>query len=148
MIRIETVPASVVWPIRLQVMYPGEPFDSIKLPDDDSGLHLGLYEGEELICVISLFRRGDALQFRKFATRNAYQGQGYGSALLKYVMDYAKAQNIRRVWCNARQSAATFYKRFGMKETPEGYTKGGINYLIMEWKADLQQNEPGTAAGR
>ncbi|GAA4320459.1 hypothetical protein GCM10023184_05640 [Flaviaesturariibacter amylovorans] len=113
-------------------MYPDLDFERIKLPDDASGRHLGLFEGDVLVSVISLFRRGDALQFRKFATLQPYQGKGYGSRLLAHVLEEAQTGGVRRVWCNARRNASGFYARFGFRETAETFFKDGYEFVVME----------------
>ena len=134
MIQIEQVPAYVVWPVRHEVMYPDKDFETVKLKEDDNGIHLALFDGNELISVVSLFKAGDALQFRKFATRQPYQGQGYGSALLNYVIEFAKNESVLMLWCNARVDALPFYKRFGFEETGTTFCKGEIDYNILELK--------------
>ncbi|RYY53239.1 MAG: GNAT family N-acetyltransferase [Chitinophagaceae bacterium] len=114
------------------VMYPDQTVEAMRLPDDGDGLHLGLYEGPALMSVVSLFPRGDALQFRKFATETASQGKGYGTKLLTYVMEYAAAGTWTSIWCNARLSAAGFYRRFGMEVTGESWEQFGIGFIKME----------------
>ena len=129
---ITQVPAEVVWPVRHQVMYPELDFEEIKLPADETGLHLALYEGQKVINVVSLFIEKKSLQFRKFATLDDYQGKGYGSALLQHVIDLAKKEGFNRLWCNARTTAAPFYQRFGFKETEATFSKDGHDFVIME----------------
>ncbi|MGZ5248051.1 MAG: GNAT family N-acetyltransferase [Flavitalea sp.] len=139
---IEKVSPEIVWPVRHKVMYPDMDFESIKLEEDAGGIHLALFgvqtDGEEmntgkiLISVVSLFRNSDDLQFRKFATMNEYQGKGYGSALLKYIIEFAKDIQVKRIWCNARKNASDFYKREGFKETDESFFKDGYDFVIME----------------
>ncbi|WP_256012923.1 GNAT family N-acetyltransferase [Desertivirga xinjiangensis] len=129
---IEQIPPYIVWPIRHQVMYPEMDFDAIKLPDDENGMHLGLYENGKLISVVSLFSEGENLQFRKFATLDEFQGKGYGSQLLRFVIDEAKQQGFTRVWCNARTNASSFYQKFGFNETSVRFFKDGYDFVIME----------------
>lgn len=131
MVFIKQTTAAAVWPIRHKVMYPDMPFDSIKLPEDKEGIHLALYEDDKIISVISLFLNNNELQFRKFATVNEYQGKGYGTQLLSYVLNSYQC-NIARIWCNARKTAVPFYRKFGFEETNECYRKNGIDYVIME----------------
>ena len=132
MIRIEQVAPSVVWPVRQQVMYPEHDPDFVKIPGDESAIHLALYEDDALVSVISLFEEKGELQFRKFATVVAHQGKGYGSQLLQHVIRYARQQGIKRVWCNARVSALAFYKRLGFVDTEQRFVKHGIDYVVME----------------
>ena len=121
-----------VWSLRKRVMYPEKDLEYVKLPDDKDGLHLGLYIENELISVISLFVNGKELQFRKFATLEEKQGCGYGSKLLNKVLEYAKENDIKRVWCNSRIEKTGFYKKFGFSETKESYVKDGRGFIIVE----------------
>jgi phosphoribosylformimino-5-aminoimidazole carboxamide ribotide isomerase len=129
--EIRNVPLSDVWPIRQAVMYPSESIDFVKLEDDDRGIHFGLYSGEQLVSVISLFVKGDEVQFRKFATVKDLQGKGYGSRLLRYVMEWAAAANTKVIWCNARKAATGIYKKFGMQESGSSWKKYGIDFIKM-----------------
>ena len=133
---MEIKPAAIaeVWAMRQAVMYPGEPIEMVKLPDDDSGVHTGVYEGDELLSVISFFEKNNELQFRKFATRTDKQGQGYGSRLLQYVMDEAVRRQVVAIWCNARTNAIPFYQRFGMQPEGESWEKWGHTFIIMKKK--------------
>jgi len=129
---IKTIHYKETWPIRHQVMWPNQPLDYVKLPEDDQGLHFGLFDDDALISVVSLFMDGASAQFRKFATLNEYQGKGLGSQLLSYTFKQAQSQGVNRIWCNARLDKTNFYQRFGMIQTNELFTKGGIEYVIME----------------
>jgi GNAT superfamily N-acetyltransferase len=132
MIQIEQIPDYLVWPIRHKVMYPDMDFESIKLPEDESGMHMALYDENKIISVVSLFIENNEMQLRKFATLQEYQGKGYGSALLRYVIDYAKHISIFRLWCNARKDALAFYCKFDFKETEITFFKNGIDFVVME----------------
>lgn len=132
MVVIREVPAKVVWPVRHTVMYPEKTFESIKLADDLSGIHLALYDDQELVSVVSLFIKGNELQFRKFATIEKYQRKGYGSRLVEYVIDWASQHGINRIWCNARKSASSFYQKFGFYETATVFLQDNIDFVVME----------------
>lgn len=71
-------------------------------------------------------------QFRKFATLTAYQGKGHGTLLLKFIMKFAKLNNVNKIWCNARVDKSYYYAKFGMTLTDKKFVKGGIKYVIME----------------
>jgi GNAT superfamily N-acetyltransferase len=129
---IEEIKASETWEIRRQVMWPDKPVDYVKLADDDDGFHFGLFEGNELISVISLFINNQKGQFRKFATKKEKQGRGYGSALLNFIFERAKEYDLDYIWCNARNTKAAFYEKFGMRKTHSTFLKGGITYVVMD----------------
>lgn len=129
---IKQIEAKQAWPIRHKVMYPEKEFDGIKLPEDSNGLHFGLFEGDQLISVVSFFLDGKEAQFRKFATLDEKQRAGYGSELLQYLIDYSKSAGIKKLWCNARKSAIGFYKKFGFKETGREFKDGDHEFAIIE----------------
>ena len=130
--RIEQIRFDLTWHIRHEVMYPDLPFEAIKLDNDPDGLHFGLYTDDQLTVVVSLFKVGEAYQFRKFATRVGAQGKGYGTLLLKHIIGYVKDIGAEKLWCNARVSAIGFYSKFGFKETDQRSWSNGIDFVIME----------------
>ncbi len=118
--------------LRHRVMWPNHPVDFVKLPEDPDGIHFGLFKSDDLISIVSLFINGDEAQFRKLATEKKEQNNGYGSRLLFYLMEYASERNLKRIWCNARKNKTTFYKKFGLERTNITYTKGGIDFIVLE----------------
>lgn len=132
MSHIEQIPAELTWAIRRQVLYPDLDFAKAILDNDDEGMHLGLFDLDKLISVVSLFRRDKNMQFRKFATLVAYQRQGYGSELLNYLIGIAESEACSKIWCNARKNASGFYTKFGFIETDVEFRKDGNDYVIME----------------
>ena len=129
---IKEVSIDQILPIRQQVMWPDKPIDFVRVPEDEHGIHFGLFVEENLISVVSVFIRGQEAQFRKFATLEQFQGKGYGSKLLQYIFDFLEEKNTSRIWCNARISKAGFYQKFRMKETEITFEKAGIDYVVME----------------
>ncbi len=132
MYHIEQIPPELTWRIRREVLYPEQDFAKAILEDDDEGMHLGLFDHNQLISVVSLFIRNDCMQFRKFATLPDFQNMGYGSRLLHYLIRIAEEQNCRMLWCNARKNASGFYAKFGFSETDKSYHKDGHDFVIME----------------
>jgi len=129
---INEVPYDKVLEIRHKVMYPDREIESVILPDDDMGLHIGYYADGEPVSVFSIFLKDGDIQFRKFATLQNYQGKGYGSKLMQWLLDYVSDMQFKRVWCNARTGKTDFYKKFGFRETEEIFEKNGYEYVIME----------------
>lgn len=131
-ILIKQISAGETWPLRHHVMYPNEPFEFVKLPDDFEGNHFGLFENDRLVTVVSLFLKNNELQFRKLATETSRQGKGYGSMMLQWVFDYAAKISATKIWCNARVNKAEFYKKFGFVETNDTYMETGIKFVVMQ----------------
>ncbi|MHB1177218.1 MAG: GNAT family N-acetyltransferase [Daejeonella sp.] len=132
MAHIEQIPPYLTWRIRHQVMYPELDFEKMILPNDDDGVHLGLFDETTLISVVSLFKKGSSMQFRKFATLAGHQNKGYGSELLQYLTEYSKNDGCNHIWCNARKNASAFYAKFGFSETDQTSAANGYDYVIME----------------
>ena len=131
--QIKEILHTDTWPIRHRVMWPEKKMDYIKLVNDVSGKHYGLFAGNKLVSVVSLFIVGDKAQFRKFATLEEEQGKGFGSALLQHVIkEVSKEHDRKMLWCNARKDKTYFYESFGMRKTNKQFTKGGIDFIIME----------------
>jgi phosphoribosylformimino-5-aminoimidazole carboxamide ribotide isomerase len=130
--EIKPVSLTDVWAMRQCVMYPQENLDFVKLEEDNVGLHWGVYTRNGLVSVISVFEQRNTVQFRKFATLAHEQGKGYGTALLQYVLDWAKRKGKQSIWCNARLSATGIYKKFGMQATGQTWQKYGLDFIKME----------------
>ncbi len=139
--NIRPVSLDKVWKMRKEVMYPESVIEEVKLQDDDMGLHLGLFEEQELLSVISVFERGKEIQFRKFATRIDRQGKGYGSLLLQYVIQLAEEKKAERIWCNARLKATKLYERFSMHAAGKPWNNKGHEFIIMERKLSTGKME-------
>ncbi|GBG11060.1 N-acetyltransferase [Paenibacillus agaridevorans] len=131
-INIRRIDKEQAWLLRHLVMWPEKEFDFIKLDDDGLGKHYGLFEGDELVSVVSLFAQGDQAQFRKFATLATEQNKGYGSRLLSYVIGEAERAGVKRIYCNARVNKVAFYEKFGLRATGSAFSKSGKDYVIME----------------
>ena len=122
------------WEIRHKVLWPDQPFDYVKIPNDDEGLHFGCFVDGKLVSIISGFLNDETkdAQFRKFATLQEYQGKGFGNQLLSHLMGDFISRGATRIWCNARVNATALYERFGMHKTQNTYTKLGFDYVVME----------------
>lgn len=130
--EIRQIQAAQTWQIRHEVMWPDQPFEFVQLKEDDLGLHFGVFDQEKLVSIVSCFISVDELQFRKLATLEKYQGKGIASLLLNFIFEYAKKQDLKKVWCNARRNKKSFYEKFGMQETGEIFSKAGQEFTIME----------------
>ena len=113
-------------------MWPNMPFDYIKVAGDENAVHYGVWQDGELVTVVSLFVKGEEAQFRKLATKESEQGKGLATAILNHIISEVKNKAIKRLWCNARIDKTKFYEKFGLKKTMETFSKGGIDFVILE----------------
>jgi len=132
MIQIEQIAYHFTWPIRLEVMYPDQDLDFVKIENEEEGIHFGLYYDHKLTGIVSLFKEENVYQFRKLAILENAQGLGLGKKLMEHLIDYCKIQKATKLWCNARVNAKEFYFRLGFKATEKTFFKDGYDFVIME----------------
>lgn len=97
--QIQTIPAQETYSLRHQVLWPDRPLASVKLTDDEQGLHYGAFYEGQLIGVISVFAEtSDRFRFRKFAVDTSWQERGVGSALLTEVIAQVRTKKARILW--------------------------------------------------
>lgn len=131
-IEIKKVSVEDILPIRHKVLWPDKPLKFVKVEGDEEGIHFGLYQDSQLVTIISLFAEGKSMRFRKFATLPEYQNRGLGKMMMLCVIDYAKENNIERLWCDARTDALNFYERLGFIKFSEPFFKEDIEYYKIE----------------
>ncbi|SKD06051.1 1-(5-phosphoribosyl)-5-[(5-phosphoribosylamino)methylideneamino] imidazole-4-carboxamide isomerase [Chitinophaga ginsengisegetis] len=136
--NIRKISADDTLQLRRDVLYPNESLDAVKVDHDVDGLHFGVFDQGQLVTVVSLFLGRDSAQFRKLATAQAAQGKGFGEAILAHLADICKKEKIKLLWCNARDTAVTFYDRLGYTTKGDYFIKGGITFVRMELPLDQQ----------
>ena len=131
-IDIEQIRPELTWRLRQQVLYPAQKLSEMELEEDGNGWHFGAFNDNDLVGVVSLFKHGDAFQFRKLAVAEGAQRMGVGSKLLDYITGFAIQEGAQKIWCNARTTAINFYLKAGFIQTGELFFKNGFDYEIME----------------
>ncbi|TWF37268.1 1-(5-phosphoribosyl)-5-[(5-phosphoribosylamino)methylideneamino] imidazole-4-carboxamide isomerase [Chitinophaga polysaccharea] len=130
--NIRQITAADTLQLRRDVLYPNESLEAVMVENDRDGLHFGVYDQGQLVTVVSLFLGRDSAQFRKLATLPAAQGKGYGKAVLAHLASVCQKERIKLLWCNARDTAASFYDKLGYIKKGDYFMKGGIRYIKME----------------
>lgn len=129
---IEQIVSYLTWPLRRDVLYPGEMKHEMGMEEDEHGVHFGAFKDNKLAGIVSLFQKETDFQFRKLAVDPAIQNIGIGSSLLQYITNYAQTNGGTRIWCNARVSAINFYLKAGFIQTGKAFSKKGVDYEVME----------------
>jgi len=132
--NIQSIGWEMALPIRHAVLWPDKPLSFCKVEDDETAKHYGAYINNQLVCVASIYIDEQTARLRKFATLADFQGRGIGSQMLAYIIDELKKLEINLFWCDARQSAQSFYQRFGLKKQGAIFEKSGIPYYKMAIK--------------
>lgn len=128
-------------PLRRDVLYPNDTLDAVRVPNDEDGLHFGLFEEAQIVGVVSLFLRRTDAQFRKLAVHPACQGKGYGRLLINHLIQLCRKEHVPLLWCHARDTAESFYTQFGFIQQGEYFKKGNITFCKMELQLDKTVGE-------
>lgn len=62
-----------------------------------------------------------ALRFRGMAVDDALQGHGVGRALMRALVERARAERAEVLWANGRDGALGFYERIGFRVVGDGF---------------------------
>ena len=127
--------------IRHQVLWQHKSFDdcSIDIDDQAGAFHLGVYKGDELICVASFFKQSQAkfseqhqYRLRAMATLSSAQNTGAARALLNTAFQILKEKGQDLLWCDARIIATGFYEKLGFEKLGDPYSIPiiGLHYLM------------------
>ena len=118
--EIKKINSIDTYPVRHEVLRKGKPIETcqFKGDDDENTVHLGLYQNERLIGIISIFKEKNDLfsetnqfQIRGMAVLEEFQGKGFGAELVKEAENHCISLNTDLIWFNARENAVPFYKK-------------------------------------
>lgn len=131
-VSIHKISAQETYPLRKTELRKGMKLSHRMAGDEEvETLHLGLFEGERLVCIGSFMKAskdyfsGSQYQLRGMATASDRQGNGFGKLLLEKAEEMLKQKEIHTLWCNARTVALDFYKK-------QGYQIVGDEFLVPE----------------
>jgi len=129
---IKKISSAETFSVRHPVLRKGKPMESCHFEGDDleTTQHFGLYLKQEIVGIISLFKKSNP----DFQEKNQYQIRGmavledqrkkdFGKALILYSEEQCKNQNVDLIWFNARIEASGFYEKMG-------YQKIGVPFEI------------------
>jgi len=121
-------------PLRHRVLWPNESLEFCHVVGDSKAWHFGAFIDTTLVSVASVYPDSSSIRLRKFATDTEHQGKGIGSAVLRKVLAEARDSGFSVFWCDARESAISFYEQFGMKAEGEKFFKASLPYFKMSIK--------------
>ena len=130
-LTISTPTLDEVLAIRHQVLWPDRTKDFCVVDGDDQAKHYGVMLENKLVSVASIYIDEDVARLRKLATLQEFQNRGIGSFLIKSILDDLSNEPIKVFWCDARESAIEFYKRFGMVVDGKPFFKQEVSYVKM-----------------
>lgn len=115
--------------LRWEVLRPGYPRETAIFAGDENAVHLGVFLGEHLAGVASLYDAAfpekssteRCWQLRGMATSPSARGTGCGKALLIGCENAARDAGCDSLWCNARRIAVGFYEKHGWEVCSEEF---------------------------
>lgn len=111
----------------------GLQFTEAELKKDEHDVHMGLFEGENILACLTLTDMANhKLKVRQVATDGTQQGKGLGKQLSDAAEQYAKEHGYHTMYCHARKVASPFYIKLGYKIVSDEFTEVGIPHYVME----------------
>jgi GNAT superfamily N-acetyltransferase len=129
-VQVEAVPVAATYGLRRKVLRDGRADADVAFPEDDrpGAFHLGAFSDGRLVAVGSFspeptpLRPGRrAVRLRAMAVDPDHQGRGVGRILLEDGVARLRAEGAEVLWAHARDTALTFYRRFGMEVVGDGF---------------------------
>ncbi|MDF2153362.1 GNAT family N-acetyltransferase [Vibrio sp. CAU 1672] len=131
-VTIQTINWHEAMPVRHRVLWPHKPLSHCEVEGDKQAQHYGAFVDDALVGVASVYLDGRQARLRKFAILPQYQGQGIGSMMIEHMLASLAHSPVDCFWCDARESAVSFYRRFGMHTEGERFYKCDVPYFKMK----------------
>lgn len=142
-IKVKKISYLETFPVRSAVLRKGKPIETCFFLGDDeqTTVHFGLFNDENLIGVGSVFNVSNAnfeeknqFQLRGMAILDDFQGKGYGNLILNAICNYVVKQNVSILWFNAREIAVPFYQNFGFSVLGNSFVipENGTHFVMFK----------------
>ena len=152
-VQIVPIAAEDTYKLRHEVLWPNATLLEVQLAVDSVSIHLGAFAHQQedssehrvpvgvITIHVSKLESSSTLaesssetleaQFRKLAVAPEWQGRGIGSRLVEQAGIVASDAGAQSLWCDARTSALSFYKRLGMQTEGSSFMRKGVEYVKM-----------------
>ncbi|SFW49970.1 Acetyltransferase (GNAT) family protein [Sinomicrobium oceani] len=111
---------------------------------DHRSWHFVALEGDEVVgCAVLVPSDNDEgmAQLIQMAVDPDIQGKGTGKLLLREVIRFAAARELKEIRCHSRQYAVRFYEKSGFVTYGSTFTEVGIPHRYMKLKLDRWTSE-------
>lgn len=128
---VRSISAGQTRRLRHVLLRPDQPWEDTDYAGDTDPLtlHVGSFDGDDLVAVASVYHEAPAgehdthaWRLRGMATVPHAGGRGHASAALRAVVGHVARLGGTRLWCNARTPAVGFYARHGFTRVGEEFT--------------------------
>jgi GNAT superfamily N-acetyltransferase len=140
-IQVRPVPAAQTRSLRHAVLRPHQSLDELRDSEPERPYAVGVFDGDQLVAVglIGPDPEADAgsWRVRGMATDAPSRGRGFGTAVLAALLEHAREQGARRVWCTVRTPARSLYERAGFRVLSDEFEIPDIGpHFVMELVLD------------
>ena len=84
-------------------------------------------------CVLLVKKDNNRAQLMQMAVKEEYQSIVVGKKLLQKLIENAKNQNIKEVYCHARENAIPFYLKNNFKVYDKPFVEVGVVHNFMKY---------------
>ncbi len=84
-------------------------------------------------CVILVKKDNNRAQLMQMAVKEEYQSKGIGKELLKKLLEHAINNNIKEVYCHAREKAIPFYLKNKFEVYDKPFVEVGVVHNYMKY---------------
>ena len=134
--QINPIKAKDTIPLRHRILRPNQAWEDCIYQGDihEHTLHLGAFNQENvLISIASFFKQrhfdldsNHCFRLRGMATDPDYRNRGLATKLLLEAHHLLGLQGVEKIWCNARESAFSFYEKIGYSQYGDFFEIEGI----------------------
>jgi GNAT superfamily N-acetyltransferase len=140
-IEVRPVPAAQTRALRQAVLRPHQSLEEMHASEPERAYAVGAFDGDRLVAVGLIGPDPDAnagsWRVRGMATDAPSQGRGFGTAVLAALLEHARAEQARRVWCTVRTPARSLYERAGFRVLSDEFEIPQIGpHFVMELVLD------------
>ncbi|WP_240032219.1 GNAT family N-acetyltransferase [Psychroflexus aestuariivivens] len=130
MLHFNHISAEDCIPLRNKILRPGKNAEECIFEGDylKSTMHFGAFFDSEIIGILSIFKKNcieiessKQFQLRGMAVSSEFRKQNIGKKLLVFAESKIKETQPSWIWCNARSSAVSFYKKSGYEIISEEF---------------------------
>ncbi len=100
--------------------------------EDEKALHIIAEDsGVTVGCARLILHEGEG-HVGRLAVKRSYRGQGVGTEICRFVIDYCKKHGYRKIWLNSQIQAVDFYEKLGFEKEGDLFIEAGIEHIKME----------------
>lgn len=102
-----------------------------ELEAEKEHIQIAGFQGDEVISTAVLVPEGKDYKMQRVVVKQGMQDSGIGSKMMEFCEDYARNQNIRSIYCHARDSAVNFYLKNNWVAEGDYFDEDTIPHLKM-----------------